>query len=60
MSTGSSWRDVKTKARVLDPTWDSEERTQRRAGMRAEMIASVSESRPAEPGEQLGTPDPTA
>lgn len=54
MSTGSNWRDVKAKARALDPTWDSEERAQRRAGMRAEMLASVSGNQLAELRKQLG------
>jgi DNA-binding XRE family transcriptional regulator len=54
MSTASNWRDVKAKARAADPTWDSEERTTRRARMREEMLASVSGVQLAEIRKQLG------
>lgn len=54
MSKPTTWRDVKTKARAADPTWDTEERVQRRARMREEMLASVSGSQLAEIRKQLG------
>jgi DNA-binding XRE family transcriptional regulator len=54
VSSESKWRDVKAKARAADPTWDSAERTQRRADMRQEMLASVSGTQLAELREQLG------
>jgi DNA-binding XRE family transcriptional regulator len=54
MSTPSNWRDVKAKARAADPDWDSEERTNRRAQMREEMLASVSGAQLAEIRKQLG------
>jgi DNA-binding XRE family transcriptional regulator len=54
MSTPSNWRDVKAKARAIDPTWDSDERVARRAGMREEMLASISGTQLAEIRKQLG------
>src|SRR5829696_659798 len=54
MSTPSNWRDVKAKARAADPTWDSDERVARRAGMREEMLASISGNQLAEIRKQLG------
>ncbi|WP_027341036.1 helix-turn-helix domain-containing protein [Hamadaea tsunoensis] len=54
MSTPSNWREVKAKARAADPTWDSDERTSRRAQMREEMLASVSGAQLAEIRKQLG------
>ena len=54
MSTGSNWRDVKAKAREVDPEWDTTERVQRRARMREEMLASVSGAQLAEIRKQLG------
>ncbi|MFB6396555.1 helix-turn-helix domain-containing protein [Polymorphospora lycopeni] len=56
MTTASNWRDVKAKARAADPTWDTEERTLRRAQMREEMLASVSGSQLAELRKKLGLP----
>ncbi|MEV6526590.1 helix-turn-helix domain-containing protein [Longispora sp. NPDC051575] len=50
----SNWRDVKAKARAIDPTWDTEERVGRRADMRQEMLASVSGARLAEIRKELG------
>jgi DNA-binding XRE family transcriptional regulator len=54
MSKATNWRDVKTKAHAADPTWDTEERVQRRARMREEMLASVSGTQLAEIRKQLG------
>lgn len=54
MSTSSSWREVKAKARASDPSWDTEDRVQRRARMREEMLASVSGAQLAEIRKQLG------
>ncbi len=45
---------MKAKARTADPTWDTEERTVRRARMREEMLASVSGAQLAEIRKQLG------
>ncbi|KPM55964.1 XRE family transcriptional regulator [Frankia sp. R43] len=46
----SNWREVKSKARAADPTWDNSERVERRA----EMLASVSGAQLAEIRRQLG------
>jgi len=46
MAESSKWGDVKARARVIDPTWDSPERVERRAGMREQMIAAVSGAGP--------------
>jgi DNA-binding XRE family transcriptional regulator len=54
MSTESTWRDVKAKAREADPEWDSAARVARRARMREEMLASVSGAQLAEIRKQLG------
>lgn len=54
MSKPSNWREVKAKARTVDPTRDSEERVARRARMREEMLASVSGAQLAEIRRQLG------
>lgn len=54
MTGASNWRDVKTKAREIDPTWDDSERVERRAGYRAQMLASVSGAQLAELRQQLG------
>ena len=54
MSEPTRWRDVKAKARAADPTWDTEERTARRAGMRQQMLASVSGAQLADIRRQLG------
>jgi len=54
MSTPSSWRDVKAKARAADPTWDTDERSARRARTREEMLAAVSGAQLAEIRKQLG------
>jgi hypothetical protein len=42
MTEAANWRDVKAKARAVDPTWDSAERTARRRQMHEQMLASVS------------------
>lgn len=52
MST--NWRDVKAKARDIDPTWDNAERVERRASIREEMVASVSGAQLAQIRRQLG------
>ncbi|HET6212096.1 MAG TPA: helix-turn-helix transcriptional regulator [Micromonosporaceae bacterium] len=54
MSKPANWRDVKAKARAIDPTWDTEERATRRAHMREAMLASVSGAQLAEIRKQLG------
>ena len=54
MSSGSNWREVKAKARAIDPSWDTEERAAQRARMREEMLASVSGAQLAEIRKQLG------
>ncbi len=54
MSSASNWRDVKAKARAVDPEWDSSQRVARRAGMREQMLASVSGAQLAEIRKQLG------
>jgi hypothetical protein len=41
MSGASNWRDVKAKAREIDPSWDTPERRARRAAMREQMLASM-------------------
>ncbi|BCJ50578.1 hypothetical protein Asp14428_20530 [Actinoplanes sp. NBRC 14428] len=41
MTEAANWRDVKAKARALDPSWDSNERTERRQRMREQMLASA-------------------
>ncbi|WP_432985871.1 helix-turn-helix domain-containing protein [Dactylosporangium sp. CA-233914] len=54
MTEPSKWRDVKAKARAVDPTWDGAERVARRAAMRQEMLASVSGAQLADIRKQLG------
>src|SRR5919197_5140983 len=54
MSSGADWRDVKAKARELDPTWDEPDRVARRGRMREQMLASVSGAQLAEIRKQLG------
>ncbi|MFB9238844.1 helix-turn-helix domain-containing protein [Plantactinospora siamensis] len=54
MNNPASWRDVKDKARSLDPGWDSAERVERRAEMRHQMLASVSGAQLADIRKQLG------
>lgn len=50
----NSWRDVKAKARAVDPEWDSPERVTRRGQMREQLLASVSGHQLAEIRKQLG------
>ena len=54
MSGSANWREVKAKARALDPSWDSNDRVARRQQMRAEMLAAVSGAQLAEIRRQLG------
>ena len=54
MSKPTPWRDVKAKAQQSDPTWDTPERTARRAHMHEEMLAAVSGAQLAEIRKQLG------
>ena len=54
MTDAVNWRDVKAKARALDPTRDSEERITRRQQMREQMLAAVSGAQLAEIRQQLG------
>jgi DNA-binding XRE family transcriptional regulator len=54
MTEASNWREVKARARAVDPTWDSSERAARRAAMRQEMLASVSGAQLADIRKQLG------
>ncbi|MEV0561580.1 helix-turn-helix transcriptional regulator [Dactylosporangium sp. NPDC050588] len=54
MTEASNWRDVKSKARAADPTWDSTERVTRRREMREQMLASVSGAQLADIRKQLG------
>ena len=48
MSEPTRWRDVKARARAADPTWDTEDRTTRRAVVRQQMLALVSGAQLAE------------
>jgi hypothetical protein len=54
MTRGSDWRDVKAKARELDPSWEDPERVARRGQLREQMLASVSGAQLAEIRKQLG------
>jgi DNA-binding XRE family transcriptional regulator len=54
MSEARNWRDVKDKARAVDPEWDTDERVTRRTRMREQMLASVSGAQLAEIRKQLG------
>lgn len=54
ISAPSTWRDVKAKARQVDPSWESTERVERRAAYRDQMLASVSGAQLAELRQQLG------
>ncbi|MBO0870462.1 MAG: helix-turn-helix transcriptional regulator [Micromonosporaceae bacterium] len=54
MSKSTSWRDVKAKARAIDPAGDAPERVARRARMREETLAAVSGAQLAEIRKQLG------
>ncbi|WP_300013156.1 helix-turn-helix domain-containing protein [Pseudonocardia sp.] len=48
MSEMSSWRDVKAKARQIDPDWDSPARVATRGRIREELLARVNGERLAE------------
>jgi hypothetical protein len=48
MTDAVNGRDVKAKARALDPTWDSEDRITRRQQTREQMLAAVSGAQLAE------------
>lgn len=54
MSATANWSDVKVKARTVDPDWDHPERVTRRAGMREDMLASVSGAQLAAIRKQIG------
>jgi DNA-binding XRE family transcriptional regulator len=54
MGEAANWRDVKAKARAVDPTWDTGDRVARRARMREQMLASVSGAQLADIRKQLG------
>jgi DNA-binding XRE family transcriptional regulator len=54
MTEAANWRDVKAKARAVDPTWDSNDRVARRQQMREQMLAAVSGAQLAEIRQQLG------
>jgi DNA-binding XRE family transcriptional regulator len=54
VTEAANWRDVKAKARAIDPTWDSNERVARRRHMREQMLAAVSGAQLAEIRQQLG------
>jgi DNA-binding XRE family transcriptional regulator len=54
MSDTSKWRDVRDRAREVDPTWDDPERVARRATMRHDMIAAVSGAQLADLRKSLG------
>lgn len=41
MTEASSWRDVKAEARAVDPSWGTQERVERRAAYRSQMLAAV-------------------
>lgn len=48
MTGSANWRDVKAKARALDPHWDDSDRVARRQQMRTEMVAAVNSTQLAE------------
>ncbi|GHJ10208.1 hypothetical protein TPA0907_45750 [Micromonospora humidisoli] len=54
MSNGSDWREVRAKAREIDPSWDDPERVTRRGRFRERMLASVSGAQLADIRRQLG------
>jgi hypothetical protein len=41
MSKSIPWRDVKAKARALDPTWDSDSRVARRRRIRTHLLTAA-------------------
>ncbi|MFI2665096.1 helix-turn-helix domain-containing protein [Micromonospora carbonacea] len=54
MTGGADWRDVKAKAREIDPEWEHPERVARREELRERMLAKVSGAQLAEIRKQLG------
>ncbi|WFE38399.1 helix-turn-helix transcriptional regulator [Micromonospora sp. WMMD998] len=54
MTDWANWRDVKAKAREVDPSWDDADRVARRGRLREQMLASVSGAQLAEIRKQLG------
>ncbi|WP_431973133.1 helix-turn-helix domain-containing protein [Micromonospora haikouensis] len=54
MTGGADWRDVKAKAREIDPDWEHPERVAQRAELRERMLATVSGAQLAEIRKQLG------
>jgi hypothetical protein len=54
MAKASNWQDVKSKAREIDPAWESEARTTRRAMHRERMVAAVSGAQLADIRKELG------
>ncbi|GAB3065397.1 helix-turn-helix domain-containing protein [Micromonospora schwarzwaldensis] len=54
MTDWANWRDVKAKAREVDPSWDDADRVARRSRLREQLLASVSGAQLAEIRKQLG------
>ncbi|MER7457130.1 helix-turn-helix transcriptional regulator [Micromonospora sp. NPDC126480] len=54
MTESRDWRDVKGKARQIDPDWDDPDRVERRSRLRERMLASISGAQLAEIRKQLG------
>lgn len=54
MTESRDWRDVKGRARDVDPSWDAADRVERRGRLREQMLASVSGAQLAEIRKQLG------
>jgi DNA-binding XRE family transcriptional regulator len=54
MTDPPTWRDVTSKARALDPEWDSPARLARRTRARERMLAAISGAQLAEVRKQLG------
>ncbi|MDT4992074.1 MAG: hypothetical protein QOE51_334 [Actinoplanes sp.] len=54
MTDAVNWQDAKAKARVVDSSWDDEDRVTRRRQMREQMLASVGGAQLAEIRKQLG------
>ncbi|GAA2647608.1 hypothetical protein [Paractinoplanes durhamensis] len=54
MSDFSDWRDVKAKAREIDPRWDDADRVAQRALMREQMLALVGGARSVSTSPEVG------
>lgn len=54
MTEAAKWKDVKAKARAVDPERDSDERVARRKQMREQMLASIGGAQLSEIRKQLG------